>query len=176
MAAPPPNQIIGVWVPVPVNKALDEVGHLRSQVDAYARELWRTQGEVNGLNAQRVHDNQLIAHLNQQLQNQQRECELSTTKSHKNQITGTTQELFAARQEINRLQLEYDRLRSQRDVTQASQLESLKQELDDEKRRHGAHMHIFMNGITSSHKEIEELKAKNKELEERLAKAGADGK
>ncbi|CAO4366887.1 unnamed protein product [Caenorhabditis nigoni] len=160
MAAPPPNQIIGVLVPVPVNKALDEVGHLRSQLDAYARELWRTQLEVNGLNAQRVHDNQLIAHLNQQLQNQQH----------------TTQELFAARQEINRLQLEYDRLRSQRDVTQASQLESLKQELDDEKRRHGAHMHIFMNGITSSHKEIEELKAKNKELEERLAKAGADGK
>ncbi|CAO4384490.1 unnamed protein product [Caenorhabditis nigoni] len=46
--------------------------------------LWRTQGKVNGLNAQRVNDNQLIAQLNQQLQNQQ----------------NTTQELFAARHEI----------------------------------------------------------------------------
>ncbi|CAO4387189.1 unnamed protein product [Caenorhabditis nigoni] len=151
-------------VPVPVNKALDEVGHLRNQLDAYARELWRTQGEVNGLNAQRVHDNQLITQLNQQQQNQQH----------------TTHELFAARQEIKRLQLEVQRLRSQERVAQASQLESLKQELEDEKKSHGARMQIFMNGMTSSHNEIEKLKARNKELEERLARAegvaGADGK
>ncbi|PIC20968.1 hypothetical protein B9Z55_025973 [Caenorhabditis nigoni] len=167
-------------VPFPVNKALDEVDHLRNQLDAYARELWRTQGEVNGLNAQHVHDNQLITQLNRQQQNQQRECGLSTTNTYKIQITDITYELLAARQEIKRLQLEVQRLRSQERVAQASQLESLKQELEDEKKSHGARMQIFMNGMTSSYNEIEELKAKNKELEERLARAegaaGADGK
>ncbi|UMM20057.1 hypothetical protein L5515_015422 [Caenorhabditis briggsae] len=165
MAAPPTNQAIRVLVPVgELHKALDEIGLLRNHIGLFERELWRTQGEVNGLSAQRVHDNQLIAHLNQQLQNQQH----------------TTQELFAARQEISRLQLEAQRLRYQENFTQASQLESLKQELENEKRSHGTHLQLFWEYMNSSHNEIEELKAKNAELEERLARAdgaaGADGK
>ncbi|CAO4366885.1 unnamed protein product [Caenorhabditis nigoni] len=91
MAAPPPNQDGQEMVPmVELQKAYDKIGILRNDKTSYERELWSNRHEINGLKAQSVIDNQLIAHLNQQLQVQQ----------------NATRELFVARNEIQKLFLD----------------------------------------------------------------------